>query len=108
LAEAPHDFAEDDPEHFRRRLVIARKPAATRARIDASEMREVGFGFVWPGHAGEVAKANWCLRCRALGNSVCRVRRLPNLSIDLPAASSDNPMHDKTPHALRNTELEKR
>ena len=71
LAVAPHDFAEDEPKHFRRRLIIARKPAATRPRIDASEMRKVRFGFIRPRHSREIAKAD-----RRLDISVRNVRRL--------------------------------
>ena len=102
MAEAPHDFAEDDAEHFRRRLVIARKPAATRARIDAGEVREMGIGFVRPSHSREIAKANWCLRCRALDNSVQHCWNLPVVFSYARNAPLYGSVHRNNPHSLHN------
>lgn len=51
-------MGEDDAERFGWRLVVVRKPTTSRASIDASDERQVGFGFVWEGHDGEIAESD--------------------------------------------------
>jgi hypothetical protein len=55
---AAHDFAEDEAERFSGRLVVVRKPAASRSRIDASEKRQVRFCLGWESHRGKISKPN--------------------------------------------------
>jgi hypothetical protein len=95
-----HDLGEDDAEGFGRRLVVSGEPSAAGARVNTREICKMGFSLVGPRHPREIPKAD-----RRLDIFVRNVRRLRNLSVDLAAAPSDNPMHE-SPQRNATTKLE--
>jgi hypothetical protein len=58
LVVSPHDFAEHDAERLGRRFIIARKPAPTRPRINAGNVRKVKFGLGRPREAREISEGD--------------------------------------------------